>query len=157
MKKETLIEIILGTIGGLIFAISMCMVLIPEYNMLKYGIFIGIIGLVILLSIIPIYRKYHPKKKKDRVNAAIVVTWIAGVAGALIMGFGMSKVMVENSNSTDMVVGIITGIAGLIVCVLNYPIYAYIKENKKSSWYKTDLIRLSDKLKLSFDEYNICN
>ena len=157
MKKETLIEIILGTIGGLIFAISMCMVLIPEYNMLKYGIFIGIIGLIILLSIIPIYRKYHPKKKKDRVNAAIVVTWIAGVAGALIMGFGMSKVMVENSNSTDMVVGIITGIAGLIVCVLNYPIYAYIKENKKSSWYKTDLIRLSDKLKLSFDEYNICN
>lgn len=109
------------------------MVLIPEYNMLKYGIFIGIIGLIILLSIIPIYRKYHPKKKKDRVNAAIVVTWIAGVAGALIMGFGMSKVMVENSNSTDMVVGIITGIAGLIVCVLNYPIYAYIKENKKSS------------------------
>lgn len=133
MKKETLIEIILGTIGGLIFAISMCMVLIPEYNMLKYGIFIGIIGLIILLSIIPIYRKYHPKKKKDRVNTAIIVTWIAGVAGALIMGFGMSKVMVENSNSTDMVVGIITGIAGLIVCVLNYPIYAYIKENKKSS------------------------
>ena len=133
MKKETLIEIILGTIGGLIFFFFLCMVLIPEYNMLKYGIFIGIIGLIILLSIIPIYRKYHQKKKKDRVNAAIVVTWIAGVAGALIMGFGMSKVMVENSNSTDMVVGIITGIAGLIVCVLNYPIYAYIKENKKSS------------------------
>ena len=30
MKKETLLEIILGTIGGLIFAIGMCMGLIPE-------------------------------------------------------------------------------------------------------------------------------
>lgn len=34
MKKETLLEIILGTIGGLIFAIGMCMCLIPEWNML---------------------------------------------------------------------------------------------------------------------------
>ena len=30
MKKETLLEIILGTIGGLVFAIGMCMCLLPE-------------------------------------------------------------------------------------------------------------------------------
>ena len=28
MKKETLLEIILGTIGGLVFAIGMCMCLL---------------------------------------------------------------------------------------------------------------------------------
>ena len=49
MKKETLLEIILGTIGGLTFAIGMCMGLIPEWDMLEAGIVVGIIGFVILL------------------------------------------------------------------------------------------------------------
>lgn len=33
MKKETLLQIILGTIGGLVFAIGMCMCLIPEWDL----------------------------------------------------------------------------------------------------------------------------
>ena len=63
MKKETLLEIVLGTIGGLVFAIGMCMCLIAEWNMLKTGIIIAIIGFIILLCIIPVYRKSHPKKE----------------------------------------------------------------------------------------------
>ena len=131
MKKETLLEIILGTIGGLIFALGMCMGLIPEWNMLKEGIIVGIIGFIILLCIIPIYRKNHPKAKTNKkINWGIVATWIIGVIGALVMGYGMSKVMVGDASKTDMIIGMITGIIGLIVCVLNYPIYSYIKGNK---------------------------
>ena len=131
MKKETLLEIILGTIGGLIFAIGMCMGLIPEWNMLTEGIIVGVIGFLILLCIIPVYRKNHPKTKvKKQTDWGMVVTWIIGVVGALVMGYGMSKVMVGNPSKSDMIVGIITGIVGLIVCVLNYPIYSYIKGNK---------------------------
>ena len=132
MKKETLLEIILGTIGGLIFAIGMCMVLINEWNMLKEGIIVGIIGFIVLLCIIPVYRKDHPKKKKtEPTNWGIVATWIIGIVGSLIMGFGMSKVMVDNNDKLDMIIGLITGVIGLIVCVLNYPIYYYIKGNNK--------------------------
>lgn len=94
MKKETLLEIILGTIGGLVFAIGMCMCLIPEWNMFKTGVIIFVIG-------------------------------------SLIMGFGMSKIMVGETSTSDMIIGIITGVVGLIICVLNYPIYAYIKGNKE--------------------------
>ena len=47
------------------------------------------------------------------------------------MGFGMSKVMVGESSGADMIVGIITGVVGLIICVLNYPIYSYIISDKK--------------------------
>lgn len=131
MKKETLLEIILGTIGGLIFAIGMCMCLLPEWDMLKEGIIVGIIGFIILLSIIPIYRKSHPKRKKtEPINWEIIATWIIGVIGALVMGFGMSKIMVEDTSKTDMIIGLITGVVGLIICVLNYPIYSYIKGNK---------------------------
>lgn len=46
MKKETLLEIILGTVGGLIFAIGMCMGLIPEWNMLKLGIVVAFLDLL---------------------------------------------------------------------------------------------------------------
>ncbi len=131
MKKETLLEIILGTIGGLIFAIGMCMGLIPEWNMLKEGIIVGVIGFIILLCIIPIYRKNHPKTKvKKQTDWGIVATWIIGVIGSLVMGYGMSRVMVGEATKEDMIIGLITGIVGLIVCVLNYPIYSYIKGNK---------------------------
>ena len=131
MKKETLLEIILGTIGGLIFALGMCMGLIPEWDLLKEGIIVGIIGFVILLCIIPIYRKNHPKTKVNKkTDWGIIATWIIGVVGSLVMGYGMSKVMVGEADKADMIIGIITGIIGLIICVLNYPIYSYIKGNK---------------------------
>ena len=126
MKKDTLIEIILGTIGGLIFAFGMCMCLIPEWNMFTAGVILTIIGFIVLLSIIPIYRKAHPRKEHKPIDKGLLATWVIGVIGALIMGFGMSQIFTNG----NMVIGIIFGIVGLIICVLNYPIYAYIKDNK---------------------------
>jgi len=130
MKKETLLEIILGTIGGLVFAIGMCMCLLPEWNLFTTGVVVTIIGFIILLCIIPVYRKDHPKKQHGPVNWGIVLTFVIGIVGSLIMGFGMSKVMVGEPSESDMLVGIITGVVGLLICVLNYPIYSYINSNK---------------------------
>ncbi len=126
MKKETLLEIILGTIGGLVFAVGMCMCLIPEWNLFKVGVIVAIIGFIILLGIIPVYKNSHPKKEHTPVNWGIVATWIIGIVGALVMGFGMSKIMVGSATQVDFIVGLITGVIGLLICVLNYPIYAYI-------------------------------
>lgn len=128
MKKETLLEIILGTIGGLIFAIGMCMCLIPEWDLFKVGCVVSTIGFIILLCIIPVYRSNHPKKQSGPINFGIVYAWIIGIIGALVMGFGMSKIMVGDPSKNDMLLGIITGSIGLIVCVLDYPIYAYLKK-----------------------------
>lgn len=131
MKKETLLEIILGTIGGLVFALGMCMCLIPEWDLLKVGVVGSIVGFIVLLCIIPVYRSNHPKKKHEPINWGIVFTWIIGIIGALVMGFGMSKIMVGEPNKTELLIGIGTGIVGLLVCVLNYPIYSYLKGNKE--------------------------
>ena len=131
MKKETLLEIILGTIGGLVFAIGMCMCLLPEWNLFTAGVVTTIIGFIILLCIIPVYRKDHPRKPHGPINWGIVLTFVVGIVGSLIMGFGMSKILVGDASKTDMLVGIITGVVGLIICVLNYPIYSYIKTNKQ--------------------------
>lgn len=133
MKKETLLEIILGTIGGLIFAIGMCMCLIPEWNLLTVGIITGIIGFIILLCIIPVYRKEHPKKPSVKtIYRGLLLTLITGVIGALIMGFGMSKIMVGSPEKMDMIIGMIAGVVGLLICVLNYPIYSYLKNIKSN-------------------------
>lgn len=131
MKKETLLEIILGTIGGLVFAVGMCMCLLPEWNMFTAGVVTAVIGFIILLCIIPIYRTEHPKKERDPINWGLVFVWIVGIIGSLIMGFGMSRIMVGDASNTDMLVGLIMGVVGLIICVLNYPIYSYINSNKE--------------------------
>ena len=131
MKKETLLQIILGTIGGLVFAIGMCMCLLPEWNLFTQGVIVTIIGFIILLCIIPIYRKEHPRKPHGPINWGIVFTFVIGIIGSLVMGFGMSKVMVGEASNSDMILGIVVGTIGLIICVLNYPVYAYIKGSKK--------------------------
>lgn len=131
MKKDTLLEIILGTIGGLVFAIGMCMTLIPEWNLFNLGVVITVIGFILLLCIIPIYRSTHPKKQHAPINWGIVFTWIIGVVGALIMGFGMSKVMIDAPSQSELILGIVVGVIGLLICVLNYPIYSYLKGNQK--------------------------
>lgn len=131
MKKDTLLEIILGTIGGLIFAVGMCMCLIPEWDLFQVGVVVAIIGFIVLLCIIPVYRQSHPKKKHAPINWGIVIAWIVGIIGALVMGFGMSRVMITDPSQSDMLVGIITGVIGLLICVLDYPIYSYLKSNKE--------------------------
>ena len=130
MKKDTLLEIILGTIGGLIFAVGMCMCLIPEWDLFNVGVVVSILGFIVLLCIIPVYINSHPKKVHDKINWGIVFTWIIGVVGALVMGFGMSRVMVDNPEGTNMLIGIVVGVIGLLICVLNYPVYSYLKGSK---------------------------
>lgn len=131
MKKETLINIILGTIGGLTFAIGMCMCLLPEWNLFTQGVVVTIIGFIILLGIIPVYRKNHPRKAHGPINWGLVLTFVVGIVGSLIMGFGMSRIMVGEASQSDLIVGMITGVVGLIICVLNYPVYSYIKKDEK--------------------------
>ena len=131
MKKETLLEIVLGTIGGLIFAVGMCMCLIPEWDLFNAGVVVAIVGFIVLLCIIPVYRKNHPKKPHGPINLGIVFAWVIGVIGALIMGFEMSRTMIENTSGSDMLIGIIIGVVGLLICVLDYPIYSYLKHNKE--------------------------
>lgn len=38
--------------------------------------------------------------------------------------------MVDSPSQTDMLMGIGLGVVGLLICVLDYPIYSYLKGNK---------------------------
>ena len=55
MKKSNFVAMILGTIGGILFALGMCMAMIPEWNAFRPGIVMGVIGLIgIVLCLIPL-------------------------------------------------------------------------------------------------------
>ena len=41
MKKSNFVAMILGTIGGILFALGMCMALIPEWNAFRQGVVMG--------------------------------------------------------------------------------------------------------------------
>ena len=117
MKKSTLVAMILGTVGGVFFALGMCMALLPEWGMFDQGVACGVIGLVILLVDLLIWRRMEGKAP-IHVTPKAVGTVVVGVLGALLLGVGMCLSMVFG----NMVLGIAVGIAGIIVLLLLIPL-----------------------------------
>ena len=57
MKKSNFVALILGTVGGVFFALGMCMCLLPEWGMATQGVVCGVAGLAVLLATVLIWRK----------------------------------------------------------------------------------------------------
>ena len=89
-------------------------------------------------------RKLHAVPTKKAQTAAIAV----GVIGALIMGTGMSVCLTDIGaalGSLAMVMGILVGIAGMVLVALAYPIYNRVL-NKQRAKIAPEILRLSDEL-----------
>ena len=80
---------------------------------------------------------------------ANVFAYIVGSLGAIIMGSGMSLVMTDIGKmfgvSDGMVPGIIIGIVGMLIVIINYPIYKRILGSRRKK-YADKIIEISDKL-----------
>ena len=122
MKKSNFVAMILGTVGGIFFAIGMCMCLLPEWNSFKPGIIMGCIGFVVLLITLGVWRKME-NKAPIRFSGKSVFTVLLGIAGALMLGGGMSLIMVWGK----MVIGILVGLAGIILLLSLIPLIRGIK------------------------------
>lgn len=122
MKKKNFVTLVMSTVGGILFAIGMCMGLLPEWDALRQGIVIGAIGAVILLAMIPIRRKMSGKPAIVLNGRAIGIT-LFGIVGALALGVGMCMVMVWNM----MVWGIVVGIVGIVLLLCLIPIVKGLK------------------------------
>ena len=93
MQKKDFVTLIMSTVGGILFALGMCMALLPEWNAMAPGIVTGAIGAVILLAMILVRRKMDGKPAIV-FNGKIIGTTLLGVAGAIILGVGMCMTMV---------------------------------------------------------------
>lgn len=122
MKKSTFVAMILGTIGGILFALGMCMALIPEWNAFKQGVVMGIIGAVVLVITILVWRKME-NKNPIHISGKTLGGSALGIIGALLLGIGMCLTMVWS----HMVSGIIIGIAGIIVLLCLIPFFKGLK------------------------------
>ena len=47
MKKSSFVALIMGTVSGVLFALGMCMALLPEWDAFTEGIIFGSVGLVL--------------------------------------------------------------------------------------------------------------
>lgn len=116
MKKSTFVAMILGTIGGILFALGMCMALIPEWNAFRPGVIMGIIGAVVLLIMVFVWRRME-KKEPIRLSGKTIGATLMGIIGALLLGVGMCLTMVWS----HMIAGIIIGIVGIVVLLCLIP------------------------------------
>lgn len=46
------------------------------------------------------------------------------------MGFGMSKTMHGSVSTEEMVIGLACDCIGLLICVLDYPVYLYVSKKQ---------------------------
>ena len=45
MKKSSFVALVMGTVSGVLFALGMCMALLPEWNAFKEGVILGSVGI----------------------------------------------------------------------------------------------------------------
>lgn len=116
MKKSTFVSMILGTIGGILFALGMCMTLIQEWNSFKPGVIMGAIGIVVLLIMVFVWRRME-NKEPIKLSGKTIGATLIGIIGALLFGVGMCLTMVWS----NMILGIVIGIAGIVVLLCLIP------------------------------------
>lgn len=109
MSKKNYITLVLSTIGGILFAIGMCMALVEEWSAFVPGVVMGSIGVAVLLAMWIVRRKMEGKPAVRLSGRNFGVVALA-VGGALVLGVGMCMVMVWNM----MVPGIVVGLIGII-------------------------------------------
>ena len=63
MKKSSFVAMVLGTVSVVLFALGMCMALIPEWNAFKPGIIFGCVGLVLGLITLIVWRKWNTSSR----------------------------------------------------------------------------------------------
>lgn len=100
-----------------------------------------------------IRKKYMPRETDKmeqlrRLDASAtkkgtVIALIIGIAGSLILGVGMCMTMVWSGSL--FVPGIVIGLAGIVLIVSAYPIYAQVTKKQREK-IAPEIIRLTDEL-----------
>lgn len=117
MKKKNFVSLVMGTVGGILFALGMCMCMLPQWNAFTQGVVVSAVGAVVLLAMLVVRRKMEGKPAV-RLNGKGVATVLLGVVGALVLGVGMCMVMVWNM----LMWGIVVGIVGIVLLICLIPL-----------------------------------
>ncbi len=122
MKKSSFIALILGTVSGVLFALGMCMALLPEWNAFTEGIIFGSAGLVFGLITVLVWCKLE-KKTLPKMNGKNVLRTIYAVFAALVFGVGMCMCLVWQ----QIIWGTLIGLVGIVMLLALIPMIKGIK------------------------------
>ena len=122
MKKKDFVTLILGVIGGLLFALGMCLALVPDMGTITQGVVLGVIGLVVLLAMVFVRRKMDGKPAIVFNGRAIGIT-LYSIFSAAVFGAGMCMVLV----ASQMIWCIIVGVVGIVLLLCLIPLCKGIK------------------------------
>ena len=122
MKKSNFIALTLGTISGVLFAIGMCMALLPEWNAFREGVIFGCIGLVLGLVTALVWCKME-HKKLPKLSGKIILRALYTVLAVLVLGVGMCMCLVWK----EFIWGTLVGLVGIMMLLALIPMIKGLK------------------------------
>ena len=122
MQKKNFVFMMMGAIGGILFAIGMCMCLLPEWNAFRPGVVIAVIGAVVLLMLLLVRRRMEGKPA-IHLSGKAVGSVLLGIVGAVVLGVGMCMVMVWSM----LIPGILVGVVGIVLLLCLIPLIKGLK------------------------------
>jgi len=122
MKKSSFVALLMGTISGVLFALGMCMALLPEWNALTEGVVFGGIGLVLGVITLLVWCKME-NKKMPKMNGKNVFRIAYSILAVLVLGVGMCLCLVWQ----QFVWGTLVGLLGIVMLIALIPMIKGIK------------------------------
>jgi len=122
MKKSNFIALIMGTVSGVLFALGMCMALLPEWDSFIEGVILGGVGLVLGVITLLVWCKME-NKKLPKMNGKNVLRTVYSVIAVLVLGLGMCMCLVWQ----NIVWGTLIGLLGIIMLIALIPMIKGIK------------------------------
>ena len=122
MQKSSLVALIMGTVSGVLFALGMCMSLLPEWNAFKEGILFSTIGMILGIITLLVWCKME-NKKLPKMSGKNILRTIYAILAALVLGVGMCMCLVWE----QLVWGTLIGLLGIIMLIALIPMIKGIK------------------------------
>lgn len=122
MKKSSFVALVMGTVSGVLFALGMCMALLPEWNAFTQGVIFGGIGIVLGVVTALIWCKME-NKQLPKMSAKNVFRTVYAVAAALVLGVGMCLCLVWE----QIVWGTLVGLLCIVMLIALIPMVKGIR------------------------------
>ena len=122
MKRSSFVALLMGTISGVLFALGMCMALLPEWNDFMEGVIFGGVGLVLGVVTLLVWCKME-NKKLPKMNGKNVARILYAIVAVLILGTGMCLCLVWQ----QFVWGTLVGLLGIVMLIALIPMIKGIK------------------------------
>ena len=121
-EKSSSVAQIMGTVSGVLFALGMCMALLPEWNAFTEGVIFGGTGIILGVITALVWCKME-NKKLPKIRGKHVFHTIYAIFSALVLGVGMCMCLVWQ----QIIWGTLVGLLGIIMLIALVPMIKGIK------------------------------